>query len=87
VRNYHENNRLLVEKALMNHVKDMCIRLQIGLADWDINEELRDAIQEHEDFWQVADLAEEFDTLFQTAMCSNVVIDPRFKSLYPMRAG
>lgn len=82
--NYHDNNRLLLEKSLERVVEKMCISCKIGKADWDFNESLRSALQEQSCITRIQDLITKYNETFELAKKSNIHIHQKYKYLYKL---
>ena len=82
--NYHDNNRLLLEKSLERVVEKMCISCKIGKADWDFNESLRSALQEQSCITRIQDLITKYNEMVELAKKSNIQINQKYKYLYKL---
>jgi hypothetical protein len=76
---------VLVEKTLARCIKEICVKLRLGLADWDLDSRLRQAIQHHTNFRNVATLVKQFDETSDMAVKSNIPIDPKFRALSKLK--
>lgn len=56
----------------------------MGLADWDIDAILRDALSKHDNFDQIQDLVQKYNEAFDSAMKSNIQIQEKYKNLYKL---
>lgn len=83
--NYEENNKALIEKTLEKSIKEIFLKLKMGLADWDVDAILRDALQEPSKFEQIKDIAKKYDETFDTAKASNIKIKEKYKHIYKLR--
>ena len=79
--NYHENNRVLIEKTLQGCIKNMCFRLRLGFADWDIDSQLRKAIESHSQFNSVADLVKTYDETLALGEKACVNVESKYLAL------
>jgi hypothetical protein len=82
--NYHDNNRLLIEKNLERVVEKMCISCKIGKADWDFNESLRSALQATTCITRIQDLITKYNETFELAKKSNIQINSKYQHLYKL---
>jgi hypothetical protein len=63
-------------------IKEIFVRLKMGLADWDVDDILRTALQEHDSLETVNDLLQSYDKTFETAKDSKVKINKKYKHIY-----
>lgn len=57
----------------------------MGLADWDFDAILRDALQEPSNLEQINDILIKYDKTFDFALKSNTTINDKYKILYKLR--
>lgn len=85
MRNRRENNKVLIEKTLERCARNMCIRLRLGYADWDLDEKLRRAIETHQNSQSVSDLARQYDETLEVAAKSQTKIESKYSALKKLR--
>lgn len=81
-RNYDEQNRNLIEKTLEQTIKQIFIRMKLGLADWDVDATLRGVLQEPSRLKEIQDLVKKYDETFDLSIKSNTQLNEKYKSLY-----
>jgi len=81
---YPDNNRHLIETTLEGAINQMFVRLKMGLADWDVNDTLRSALQEPDHLDKIKDLINKYDKTFDVAKASNTEIKDKYKYLYKL---
>lgn len=79
---YHDNNKLLLEKSLERVVAQMCISCKLGMADWDFNESLRSALQLDNCRKEILELIKKYDETFELAKKTNIRLNSKYKHLY-----
>ena len=84
--NLPDNNRVLIEKTLEKAIREIFIRLKMGLADWDIDAILRDALEGPIHLERIQDIVKKYDETFDSAMKSKIQIQDKYKNLYMLRS-
>ena len=79
-----DQNKILIEKTLERNIKEIFVRLKFGLADWDIDDRLRDALQEPSLFDQIKDIVKKYDETFESAKGLNTQIQDKYKHIYKL---
>ena len=82
--NYEENNKVLIEKTLERILKEIFVKLKMGLADWDLDAILRGALEEPSQIDQIQDIVKKYDETFDTAKVSNIQIQDKYKHIYKL---
>lgn len=62
----------------------MFVELRMGLADWEIDLPLRQALLKAEKSKQVMKLFNEYDETFELSISSNLQINKKYKHLYKL---
>jgi hypothetical protein len=73
----------LVEQTLDNAVKHMFVALKMAGAEWDINNQLRLAL-EGQDLTKAETFIKKYDQTFELATNSKIQIDNKYKTLYKL---
>jgi len=76
----------LFETALNLATKEICFRVGIGMADWDLDHRLRAAIQSLMTRRRIKNLLRRYDKIVMTAKQLRVPVDSKFEFLFKLRA-
>lgn len=82
--NFDDQNRNLIEKTLEQTIKQIFIRVKLGLADWDIDDILRSVLQEPIRLKDIQDLIKKYDDTFEMSLKANTKIQDKYKTLYKL---
>lgn len=85
--NYYENNKKLIEKKLEKTINEIFRKLKMGLADWDFNDILRDALKEPSNLDKIKDVIRVYDETFALSIKTNIKINDKYKVLYQLDSG
>ncbi len=80
--NKQDNLKKLTEKILDSLIIKIFQILKMGLADWDIDDKLRLALQEPSNLQKIAGLTKNYDHTFNTAKSSNVDLNNKYSIVY-----
>lgn len=83
--NYHDNNVSILEQVLTLTMKDIFVRLRMGLADWDMDVFLREALINSSEIDKIKDLIKKYDDTYETSIKSNITLNEKYKILYKLR--
>lgn len=81
---YHDNNKALIEKTLQVAVANMFKRCRLSLAEWDLNESLRQVLQDKTNLKKINDLIKKYDETYELAEKSNIQLNKKFNALYKL---
>lgn len=82
--NYDDQNRILFEETLDQITKQLFVRLKLGLADWDIDDKLRVALQEPTRLNLIQDIVKSYDETYDMSVKSNTKLKDKYKTLYKL---
>lgn len=79
------SSKQLLETTLDKAIAQIFVRCHMGLADWDLNDFLRQALQDPACLDKIKDILKHYDRTIEIARSSNVNIDTKYDYLYKIK--